>query len=200
MRRTIEKQENLFKRNLKDWIQNRRNRFFQNIQENYYFAINNLSARELAYKTTKTFIGQFARLQCHFLALKYLRQFQQHLPIVDTSITLGQGSFFVIHPAQWSQHKNLVIKKLKQTYNDEPNLQYLEAYYHRKITKLSIPNVAPLLFLYINPKDETDLWIFMHRYRQSLFDYLQTNIQTIKRTDVLMPFRNYIRMKLFIEI
>lgn len=185
MRRTIEKQENLFKRNLKDWIQNRRNRFFQNIQENYYFAINNLSARELAYKTTKTFIGQFARLQCHFLALKYLRQFQQHLPIVDTSITLGQGSFFVIHPAQWSQHKNLVIKKLKQTYNDEPNLQYLEAYYHRKITKLSIPNVAPLLFLYINPKDETDLWIFMHRYRQSLFDYLQTNIQTIKRTDVL---------------
>jgi serine/threonine protein kinase len=117
--------------------------------------------------------------------MKHLQKFSGQTPIIDTSITLGQGAFFVIHPAQWADEKYLVVKKLKQPSLDEPNLQYIEAHYHRKITKLGIPHTVPLLYLCMNPRNENSLWIFLPRYRQSLSEYLQANIQTIKPDQII---------------
>jgi hypothetical protein len=185
MKINIQKQKELFKRNLKDWIENRKKFFFENIQLNYHLAIKHLSARKLAYEKTKLFIGQFARIQCQLLAIEYSQKFHQQLPVIDTSITLGQGAFFTIHPAEWGEKKNLVIKKLKQPFYDYPNLQYLEAHYHRKITQLGIQNIVPLLYLYINPQDENDLWIFLPRYTQSLAEYLEVNIQKINCDQII---------------
>jgi serine/threonine protein kinase len=185
MKINIQEQETLFKRNLKGWIENRKNIFFENIQSNYYLAIKHLSARKSAYEKTNLYAGRFARIQCQLLAIKNLQKFNGQLPIIDTSITLGQGAFFIIHPAEWGEQKNLVVKKLKQPLLDYPNLQYIEAYYHQKITKLSIPHIVPLLYLFSNPNDENDLWIFLPRYVQSLDEYLEVNIRTIKPDEII---------------
>ena len=185
MKASIHQQEMLFKRNLKDWIENRQEIFFENIQSNYHLAVKHLSARSTAYEKTRSFTGEFARIQCHLLAMRYLQQFREEIPIIDTTISLGRGTFFIHHPAQWGDEKNLILKKLRQTSYDQPYLQYLDAHYHRKITKLAIPNVVPLLYLYINPRNENDLWLFLPRYRQSLEDYLQENIRLIKADQII---------------
>lgn len=185
MKRSILEQEMLFKRNLKEWINNRQEIFFDNIRSNYHLAIKHLSARQSAHEKTKSFTGEFARIQCHLLAIKYLRKFREDLPIVNTSVSLGRGTFFIHHPAQWGDETNLVVKKLRQPSYDQPYLQYLDAHYHRKITKFAVPNVAPLLYLYVNPRNENDLWLFLPRYSQSLEEYLQKNIRIIQPDQII---------------
>ena len=185
MKRSIIEQEMLFKRNLKEWMNNREEIFFENIQSNYHLAIKHLSARQSAHEKTKSFTGEFSRIQCHLLAIKYLQKFREEIPIIDTSISLGRGTFFVHHPAQWGEEKNLVVKKLRQPSYDQPYLQYLDTHYHRKITKLAVPNVAPLLYLCVNPRNENDLWLFLPRYPQSLEDYLQGNIREIQPDQIV---------------
>jgi serine/threonine protein kinase len=185
MKVNIMEQEGLFKRNLKDWMESRKEIFFDNIQSNYSLAVKHLSTRKSAYEKTKIYTGQFARIQCQLLAMKHLQKFHGQIPIIDTSIILGQGAFFIIHPAQWGEEKRLVVKRLKQPSLDEPNLQYIEAHYHRKITKLAIPHTVPLLYLCTNPRDENSLWMFLPRYEQTLYEYLQSNIQKMKPDQII---------------
>lgn len=185
MRLNIKKHENLFKRNLKDWIENRQKIFFENIHSNYYLAIKNLSARKSAHEKTHLYVGQYARIQCQLLAIKSLQKFQGQIPIIDKSIVLTENDYCIIYPAEWRERKNLIGKTFKQSVLDHPNLQYLEVHYHRKITTIDHPHIVPLLYLYINPDDENDLWVFSPRYQQSLTDYLEQNIQTIKSDEII---------------
>lgn len=180
MKDDIEKQEMLFKKNLKDWFENREKCFFENIYTNYSLAIQNLSVRQTAYEKTNLYVDQYARLQCQFLAIKYFQKFNGQIPNIDRSMILDQTYSFVTYSAEWGEKKNLVAKKF---YN--PNLQYIETHFHYKITRIRIPHVAPLLYVYTNPENENDLWVFSLKYQQSLADYLQQNIQTIKPDEII---------------
>ncbi|CAF0922632.1 unnamed protein product [Didymodactylos carnosus] len=195
MRIKLTEQEKLFERNLKEWMETKKKIFFQKIESDYQLAIKRLSARKTAYEIANLYAGQFARIECKLIAAKDLAQFNGQIPIIDSSKSLGEGAFFTVHAAEWDDKKDLVVKKLKRPSIEYPYLQYLEAHYHRKITKLDIPHVAPLLFLYDHPWSDdifagagnfnSDLWIFLPKYKQSLTDYLEKNIRTITSDTII---------------
>ncbi|CAF3308509.1 unnamed protein product [Rotaria sp. Silwood2] len=202
-RKTIEAQKDLYGQNLQQWIKDKKEVFYKNIQNNYKFVLSRLENRENAYKAAHKYFKKFAEIECKLVALKDLAKFNGKLPIIDESLELGHGTHFVVYPGEWSTEKNLAIKKLKSSsIKNYSYLQYLEAHYHRKVTRFRLndslqetaelrktrtPHIVPLLYLFDQYSEGNMhyLWIFMPRYDKSLEEYLQDNISTIKPKCVL---------------
>jgi hypothetical protein len=199
---TIIAEKSLYTQNLRLWIETKKEMFNDNIKSNYCLALSRLAVRKSAYSSVNKYIKHFAEVECKLLALKDLAKFNGQHPVIDESQELGQGTHFVIYPAEWSTEKNLVVKKLKESSNQYAYLQYLEAHNHRKITQLRltipstregelpqtrVPYIVPLLYLYESQgkNNQIDLCMFLPRYPQSLDNYLQNNIRKIKADQVI---------------
>ncbi|CAF0832596.1 unnamed protein product [Didymodactylos carnosus] len=185
----LEKFEKIFERNLNEWIKSKKLSFAKQIEQNYNLALKCLAVRKTAYELSNRYSGQFARIECKLLAARDLVKFNGVVPNIDESTFLGSGSFFRVHEAQWGSKTELVVKRLKEPLSEYPYIQYLEAHYHRKITRLELPHTGPLLYLYECPSEDQgtdgDLWIFLPKYKWTLSDYLKQNIKEIKVDKVL---------------
>ncbi|CAF4119822.1 unnamed protein product [Rotaria sp. Silwood2] len=101
------------------------------------------------------------------------------LPLtIQRDTVLGTGGFFTIYLAIWGSEQNLVVKELKDPIADQ-DIACLEAHFHRTVTRLQIPHMVPLEYLYETVKDPRQFVIVLRRYPKSLHSHLMTHMQEI---------------------
>jgi hypothetical protein len=171
------------KHKMQIWLEKNRNRFNKKIDDYYAFVLRTLSYRQVAYDLARDFAPLFARIECCLVANLDLIKHHGLSLTIQQDIILGEGGFFTIHPIIWVSEQNLVAKKLINPYTDR-NISYIEAHFHRTVTRLGIPNMVPLSYLYEIVKDPQEFIIILPRYPQSLRSYLIEHIHemTIDRS------------------
>lgn len=101
--------------------------------------------------------------------------------------SLGQGGFFTICPTSWGNDQQLVAKVLRDPVG-YPDLAYLEAHFHRTVTRLQIEHMVPLRYLFEKETQQAqavasgknkELFILLSRYPTNLRAYLVANINKI---------------------
>ena len=176
----------LMKPNLHKWIDNNHKQFTQKVKSYHKIVQKTMEHRKKAHILSRTFSGRFARIECRLIANLDLAKHHGKEPIISNE-TLGQGGFFSVHPASWGMEQELVAKVPRDPVR-YPDIGYLEAHFHRTITRLQINHMVPLRYLFEKEEQETQatasignrqLFILLPRYRTDLRAYLMKNICNI---------------------
>ncbi|CAF1350006.1 unnamed protein product [Didymodactylos carnosus] len=171
---------------LRKWLDDNRKQFKLKVDTYHNIVQKTKQRREKAYKLSRTFSGRFARIECRLVANLDLAKHHGTEPMIGSE-SLGQGGFFIVHPASWGVNQQLVAKIPRDpvTY---PDMVYLEAHFHRTITRLRIEHMVPLRYLFEKEEqqaqaaasvEQKQLFILLPRYRTNLRTYLVTNICNI---------------------
>lgn len=163
---------------MENWLENSRNQFIRKVKDYYQFVVQTLHQREAAYTLAHKFAPIFARIECCLVANLDLAKHDGIPLTVQDDVTLVKGDFFSIHPAAWGAEPNFVAKKLIDPINNE-NINYIGAHFHRTVTRLGIPNMVPLSYLYEISQNPQQFAIVLPRYPTNLHSYLSEHIQKI---------------------
>ena len=166
------------KKNMQKWLENSHRKFISKVDCYYDFVIGTLDQRQKAYDLAREFAPGFARVECCLVAKLDLVKHQGSSLTIQNDIVLGMGGFFTIHPATWGLENNLVVKKLINA-RENRDIAYIEAHFHRTITRLQIPYIVPLCYLYETVQDPEELVIVLPRYPKSLHSYLMEHMKTM---------------------
>jgi tRNA A-37 threonylcarbamoyl transferase component Bud32 len=150
-------QKNNLNQILGQWCEQEKDQLEETIDQQYQLAKKFLPQREKTYDLVMKYSEQFARIECKLILAQCLTTFNGHIPTMN-QVPINEDRFFQFYSAEWLNKKDLIVKKLKEA----SDLQYLEAHYYRKLSKLGIPNILPLLYLYQN--DDNELWMFFPKY------------------------------------
>ncbi|CAF3321539.1 unnamed protein product [Rotaria sp. Silwood2] len=164
------KQKNHLNQILEQWCEEEKQEVKEKIYEQYELAKKFLPQRNKAYDVTNKYSEQFAHIQCKLIIAQSLISFNGHIPILnlEEQIFIDDNKFFQFYSAEWLDRKDLIVKKLTNV----SNMQYLEAHYYLELSKMSIPNCLPLLYLYEN--NDNELWMFFPKY-----ECLENKINTL---------------------
>ncbi|CAF0811948.1 unnamed protein product [Adineta ricciae] len=174
------------KANLHEWLEKNYGQFKRKIDVYYNVVQKTMQHREKAHQLGRIFSGRFARIECRLIANLDLAKNRGAEPKIDNE-SLGHGGFFTVHAASWNTELRLAAKILSDplTY---PDMAYLEAHFHRTVTRLQIGHMAPLRYLFEKEEPQTDavasvdnkqLIILVPRYQTNLHAYLVANMSTI---------------------
>jgi tRNA A-37 threonylcarbamoyl transferase component Bud32 len=163
-------QKNHINEILGQWCEQEKVELKEKIDQQYKLAAKFLPQRGKAYDLANNYAGQFARIECKLIIAQSLASFNGHIPTLDSIVEpfIDENKFFKIYLAEWFDKKDLIIKKLET----KLDLQYLEAHYYQKLSKLGVPNYLPLLYLYQN--DDNELLMFFPKY-----ECLENNLSTV---------------------
>ena len=156
------------KNNMQKWLENSRGEFIRKVDCYYKLVIDTLDQRQEAYDLAREFAPAFARVECCLVAKLDLVKHQGSSLTIQNDILLGMGGYFTIHPSTWGLENNLVVKKLIHATEDR-DVAYIEAHFHRTITRLQIPYIVPLCYLYETAQDLEEIVIVLPRYIQKVF-------------------------------
>ncbi|CAF0736774.1 unnamed protein product [Adineta steineri] len=159
-----------------EWIDNEHKKFRNKVNGYYKVVCRTLEHRGHAYELARSFAPQLARIECRSEASLNLAAHHGSSPIIDEQIVLGTGGFFTVHPASWENENELVAKKLRDHITNQ-DFSYLEAHFHRTITKLNIPYMVHLKYLYEG--NSSALYLLLPRYESDLHSFLQDNMNKI---------------------
>lgn len=176
LQENISQTSNDIKSSMQNWLQKSRDQFIHKVNDYYAFVLRTLDQRQAAYGLAREFAPLFARIECCLVANLDLAKHYGSPLTIQEDITLGTGGFFTIHPATWDEEQNFVAKKLIHPINDR-HISYIEAHFHRTVTRLRIPHMVPLSYLYEIGKDPQQFIIVLPRYPKSLYSYLLEHIQ-----------------------
>ncbi|CAF1915907.1 unnamed protein product [Rotaria magnacalcarata] len=170
MRSGFMKQKNHLNQILEQWCEEEKQEVKEKIDEQYELAKKLLPQRNKAYDVTNKYFEQFAHIQCKLFIAQSLTSFNGHIPTLNLAeqIFIDDNKLFQFYSAEWLDKKDFIVKKLKNV----SNMQYLEAHYYLELSKMSIPNCLPLLYLYENSNNE--LWMFFPKY-----ECLENKINTL---------------------
>jgi tRNA A-37 threonylcarbamoyl transferase component Bud32 len=163
-------QKNYINEVLRQWCEQEKVELKEKFDQQYKLAEKFLPQRGKAYDLANKYAGQFARIECKLIIAQSLASFNGHIPTLNSIAEpfIDENKFFKIYLAEWFDKKDLIVKKLETTLD----LQYLEAHYYQKLSKLGVSNYLPLLYLYQN--DDNELLMFFPKY-----EYLENNLNTI---------------------
>ncbi|CAF3332618.1 unnamed protein product [Rotaria socialis] len=174
------KQKNHLNQILEQWCEEEKQEVKEKIDEQYELAKRLLPQRNKAYGVTNKYFAQFAHIQCKLIIAQSLTSFNGHIPRLNLAeqIFIDDNKLFQFYSAEWLDKKDLIVKKLKNV----SNVQYLEAHYYLELSKMSIPNCLPLLYLYEN--SDSELWMFFPKY-----ECLENKINTLTIKNVFNVIR-----------
>jgi hypothetical protein len=176
LQENIAEKSNEIKINMQKWLEKSRDQFVRKVNDYHAFVLRTLDHRQAAYDLSREFAPLFARIECCLAANLDLAK-HHGLPLaIQQDTILGRGGFFTIHPATWGPEQNFVAKKLINPIADR-SISCIEAHFHRTVTRLGIPNMVPLSYLYETVKDPQQFVIVLPRYPKNLHSYLMEHIQ-----------------------
>ena len=174
------------KPNLHKWIDDNHKQFKQKVKSYHKIVQKTMAHRKKAHILSRTFSGRFVRIECRLVANLDLAKHQGKEPIISNE-ALGHGGFFSVHPASWNMEQELVAKVPRDPVR-YPDVGYLEAHFHRTVTRLQIGHMVPLRYLFEKDEQQAQatastekrqLFILLPRYRTDLRAYLMKNINNI---------------------
>ncbi|CAF1021526.1 unnamed protein product [Adineta ricciae] len=171
------------KRNIRDEVESNERFVKQKIHAYHQAALATANVRQQAYRLARFFAPQFARLECLLLANLDLAKHYGRAPRIDLGDTLGRGGFFSVHPASWDTERDLVAKVLLNS-SKSPDFAYMEAHFHRTITRLNIEHIVPLHSLHYDNQNDR-LYILLRRYPMSLHTYLTNHMADLTMSDAM---------------
>ncbi|UJR24385.1 hypothetical protein I4U23_005762 [Adineta vaga] len=119
--------------------------YSEKINRYYQLVLNTIAHRQKAYELA-TFAPQFSCIECRLIANLDLFKHNGHLPDIKQEV-IGKGGLFLVHPCSWGSDKRLVAKELCDPIIHQ-NIDYMEAHFHRTVTRLNINHIVPLKYLY----------------------------------------------------
>ncbi|UJR11474.1 hypothetical protein I4U23_015653 [Adineta vaga] len=171
------------KRNIQNEIEVNERFFKEKIHAYHQIVLTTMNVRQQAYRLARSFAARFARIECLLSANLDAIKHYGTIPTIDLGTTLAHGGFFSIHPALWDSEQDLVAKVLLQS-NRSLDMAYMEAHFHRAITRLNIEHIVPLRSLYYD--DQTNhLYILLRRYPMSLHTYLTDHMADLTMNDAV---------------
>ncbi|CAM4891965.1 unnamed protein product [Rotaria socialis] len=162
--------------NMLEWIDQEHKKYEKKVNGYHRVVCRTIQDRQKAYELARLFVSKFIRIECHLEANLNLAAHHGSRPIVIHDEVLGTGGFFTVHPSSWDNEHGLVVKKLREHINDQ-NFTYLEAHFHRTVTKLDIPHLIQLKYLYVDEK--ASMYLLLPRYPTNLHSFLLKNIRTM---------------------
>ncbi|CAF3422902.1 unnamed protein product [Rotaria socialis] len=162
--------------NMLEWIDQEHKKYEKKVNGYHRVVCRTIQDRQKAYELARLFVSKFIRIECHLEANLNLAAHHGSRPIVIHDEVLGTGGFFTVHPSSWDNEHGLVAKKLREHINDQ-NFTYLEAHFHRTVTKLGIPHLIQLKYLYVDEK--ASMYLLLPCYPTNLHSFLLKNIRTM---------------------
>ena len=141
----LKKMGDQMKSSMKEWINQEHEKFKKKVFGYHKMVCRTIQERQKAYELARSFVPKFARIECHLEANLNLAAHHGSHPVVKHNEVLGTGGFFTVHPASWDDDRGLVAKRLQDKIKDH-NVAYLEAHFHRTVTKLDISHMIPLKY------------------------------------------------------
>ena len=169
-----------------EWIDDEHKKFRKKVIGYYEIACRTLKQRDNGYQLARQFAPQFAQIECCLEANINLAAHYGSSPVIDEQVILGTGGFFTVHPASWG-NETLVAKKLRDHITNQ-DVAFLEAHFHRTITRLDIPHMAPLKYLYQG--ENSALYLLLPRYATDLHEFLKNNMKKITADKAVQISRN----------
>lgn len=163
--------------NMNVWLNKRKNEFKEKINNYHRLALQSIKYRDEAYKLARKYLPQFTRIECQLVANSDLFNHDGIPPVIEQN-TIGMGGFFSVHPTSWGTEQFLVAKKIHDP-GRHLNIAYMEAHFHRTITRLNIEHMVPLKYLYKNADEPENLFIIIPRYQTSLHNYLHDHMRVM---------------------
>ena len=164
------------KRSIQEKIEKTERNFKEKVHAYHKVVLETMHQRNRAYQLAQSYAARFAHIECQIVANLDLIKQHGTVPTIDYHTRLGQGGFFSIHPASWGSDHNLVAKVVLNSMS--PDFAYLEAHFHRAVTRSHIDHMVPLRFLY-NEIHHDRLCIILPRYSQSLHAYLSDHMADV---------------------
>ncbi|CAF1225342.1 unnamed protein product [Adineta steineri] len=171
------------KRNIRDGLEANEIFFKEKIHAYHKIILATMDRRQQAYRLTRLFAAEFARIECLLVANADLIKHYGRTPMIDMGTVLGRGGFFSTHPASWGSERDLVAKVLLHPAGSSA-VAYMEAHFHRAITRLNIERIVPLRALYHDSQSD-GLYIFLPRYSMSLHTYLTAHMADLSMNDAV---------------
>ena len=166
------------KDNMQKWLENSRKECIERVNLYYQMVTSTLDQRRTAYDLSREFAPAFTRVECCLVAKLDLAKHHGSFLTIERDVVLGQGGFFTIHPARWDSEENLVVKRLINVTTNR-DIAYIEAHFYRAITRLQIPHVVPLRYLYETAENPQEILIVLPRFPKSLYTYLMERMRTV---------------------
>lgn len=170
------------KRSIQERLEKTERNFKEKVRTYHKVVLGTMHQRNQAYQLAHSFAAQFARIECQIVANLDLIKQHGTTPKIDYHTRLGHGGFFSIHPASWGSEQNLVAKVILNSMS--PDFAYLEAHFHRAVTRSNIEHMVPLRFLY-NETHRDLLCILLPRYSSSLHAYLNDHMADVTMGDAV---------------
>ncbi|CAF1173144.1 unnamed protein product [Rotaria sp. Silwood1] len=171
------------KRNIRDGLEENERNFKEKIHAYHKIVLGTMDHRHRAHRLARSFAVEFAQIECLLAANLDLIKHYGTTPTIDFRTLLGNGGFFSVHPASWGSERNLVAKVLLDS-TGSFDFAYVEAHFHRTVTRLHIEHMVPLRFLYHDIRNNR-LCILLPRYSMSLHTYLTNHMADISISDAV---------------
>ncbi|CAF3029404.1 unnamed protein product [Rotaria socialis] len=166
------------KENMQKWLEKNRDEFILTVDNYCDVVLQTLDKRQMAYNLARQFAPCFARIECCLVSNLDLCKHDGEPISIQRDNMLSSGGFFNIYPAKWNLEENLVVKELIRPMEDL-DIGYLEAHFHRTATRLQIPHMVPLQYLYEIATNPHQISIVLPRYSKSLHSYLMNQMQHV---------------------
>ncbi|CAF3876527.1 unnamed protein product [Didymodactylos carnosus] len=153
------------------------NEFVDKINCYHKLVLKTIAHRQKAYELACTLAPQFARIECQLVANLDLSEHNGDSPDIKQEV-IGEGGLFLVHPCSWGSNERLVAKELRDSIVHR-NIDYMEAHFHRTVTRLNINHIAPLRYLYEKPDEPNKLFILLPHYETDLHRYLLDHIHEV---------------------
>ncbi|CAF2011043.1 unnamed protein product [Rotaria magnacalcarata] len=165
------------KKDLNEWLDKEKKIYRNRVNCYHRMVSKTIHHREQAYALARKFASKFASMECRLVANLDLSEHQGTPPVIDEK-TIGTGGFFFVHPASWGTQERLVVKSLRDPVA-HPDHVYMEAHFHRAVTRLGINHIAPLRYLFEEVNESSKLYILLPFYPTNLHAYLINHMHEI---------------------
>ncbi|CAF3545594.1 unnamed protein product [Rotaria socialis] len=165
------------KKDLNEWLDKEKITYRNRVNSYHRIVIKTIRHRKQAYALARKFASKFASMECRLVANLDLSEHQGAPPVIEEK-TIGTGGFFFVHPASWGTQERLVVKSLRDP-AAHPEHVYMEAHFHRAVTRLGINHIAPLRYLFEEASEPSKLFILLPFYPTNLHTYLINHMHEI---------------------
>ncbi|CAF3410017.1 unnamed protein product [Rotaria socialis] len=165
------------KKDLNEWLDKEKITYRNRVNSYHRIVIKTIRHRKQAYALARKFASKFASMECRLVANLDLSEHQGAPPVIEEK-TIGTGGFFFVHPASWGTQERLVVKSLRDP-AAHPEHVYMEAHFHRAVTRLGINHIAPLRYLFEEASEPSKLFILLPFYPTNLHIYLINHMHEI---------------------
>lgn len=192
-RLSIANQKESINNHLGWWLAKKKVEFKRKIEAYYQAAKETVKVPDQTDSLAKTYITPFTQIELRLVAIIYSIENDYEIPSLNTDTPVSEDEVFIVHRGQWNSKKNICIKHLKDN-SASVSLDYIEAYYHRKVTEYKVPYIAPLhglleissgnnTTLASNANNHNSLWMVLPKYTENLSNYLSRNVNQITQAE-----------------